>query len=148
MVTQDMPPPGGFAAINIERTFPKPMLRQGIWIVVLIAATINGAQVANRAKKRNRILRIETVENYIAAQPFMLAEQERGFLSHLRNRREEERELMKDHKGWVVGTLYGEKVFKTIPENLIPPLHPCEYTAFRPQNEWLHYVINPDFWQQ
>lgn len=40
-----------------------------------------------------------------------------SFLKQLRINREEERELMKNVEGWVVGTYYGEPIYKTLPDD-------------------------------
>lgn len=59
--------------------------------------------------------------------------------------REEERELMKDHPGWVVGTLYGEPLYSTIDPNEMPDLAPISYYTHRPfatSYEWCY----PDAW--
>lgn len=144
MASQDMPPPGGFATINVERTLPKPFIRQGILFLTMAGLTSYGYVWLRDWKRRYRILKLEQVEHYIAAHPFLVAEQERKFLRHLRAIREDERELMKDHPGWKLGTLYGEPVFKTLPPNVIPPVNPTDYAAHRSPKEWLNRVIIPD----
>lgn len=145
VVTQDMPPPGGFADINVKRTFAKPMLRQGIWFLIAAGLTLNGFVYIKEFKRRLRIMRIEQTEHYIAAMPFIYAEQERLFLKHLRSLREEERDLMKDHRGWKQATLYGEPVYKTLPKDYLPPLSVFDYTVHRSQMEWITKVGMPDF---
>lgn len=142
-----MPPPGGFASINVERTFAKPMLRQGIWFLLAAGLTINGFAVIKEFKKRLRVLRIEQTESYIADMPFIYAEQERLFLRQLRILRDEEKELMKDVPGWKHGTLYGEPVFKTLPKDYMPPISVLDYTVHRSEAEWLYRVALPDFHQ-
>lgn len=144
-IQQDMPPPGGFGRISVEKVLPKPLVRQGIWAAIIVGLSINGLYLAYDFKRRMRILKIEQAEHYIAVYPFMVAEAERKFLRHLRILREQERELMKDHPGWIVGTLYGEKVFKSLPDGALPPVSPSEYTNHRTQGEFLRWVINPDW---
>lgn len=39
------------------------------------------------------------------------------YLKQVRKNREAEEKLMKNVKGWKTGTLYGERVYKTVPEN-------------------------------
>ena len=51
-----------------------------------------------------------------ALKPLLMAERDREYLKQTLRNREEERELMKNVKGWVVGTYYGEKLYK-LPEN-------------------------------
>ena len=47
-------------------------------------------------------------------------------LRHLWRNREEERELMQNVPGWVVGTYYGEKVYNN-PANLFPDRETLKY---------------------
>lgn len=144
MATQDMPPPGGFASIKVDRTLPKPLIRQGIWFIILAGMTLNGYGVAREWRKRYRVHKMEQMEHYIAASPFLYAETERKFLIHLKNLREEEKELMKDVPGWKLGTLFGEPVFKTIPKNELPPIAPIDYCVHRTDREWMTRVGIPD----
>lgn len=144
MATQDMPPPGGFATINIERTLPKPILRQGIWYAIAVGLTFNGYFVIREWKKKQIILRTELAEDYVATCPFLYAEQERRFLRHIKNVRERERELMKDHPNWKLGTLYGEPVFKTVPKDQIPPIDPNYFGNFNRDDDWILEHQIPD----
>lgn len=67
---------------------------------------------------------------------------------HLKNMwrlREEERELMKDHPGWVVGTLYGEPLYATIDSNDMPDLSSAHFYALRPFKS-AHEFTWPDRW--
>lgn len=144
MASQDMPPPGGYATINVQRTFPRPMLRHGIWFGISIGLTLNGLHYAREWKKRHSILRAELAEHFIAASPFLYAEQERKFLRHLKVVRERERELMKDHPNWKLGTLYGEPVYKTIPEGELPPIDGNYFATFNTEDEWFFNHQMPD----
>lgn len=144
-IQQDMPPPGGFGRISTEKVLPKPLVRQGIWAAIIVGLSINGLYILHDWRKRYRILKLEQAEHYIATYPFFVAEAERKFLRHLRTLREQERELMKDHPGWIVGTLYGEKVYKTIPPGALPPVCVREFIAGRPEGEFSRWVINPDW---
>lgn len=144
MASQEMPPPGGFADIRIKRVPPKPMIRQATWFGITIALTINGFGYLRDWRKQEMVRRIEQCEFYIAAQPFLVAEQERLFLKHLRTLREEERELMKDHPGWKLGTLYGEPVYKTLPKDQLPPLQGFDYYVHRSKSEWFNHYVQPN----
>lgn len=142
-----MPPAGGFATINVERTYPRPLLRQGFYGAILLAMTFNGVFYLRDMRKRQRVLKIEQQEHYIAVHPFMVAEQERKYLLQLHRIREDERSLMKDHPGWKVGTLYGEPVYKTIPEGELPAVSAGEFTIHRPDSEWSYKVMVPDWFK-
>lgn len=140
-----MPPPGGFGSISVERTFAKPIIRQGVYALILIGMTVNGYLYYRGWRKKYAVLKCEQTEHYVATTPFLYAEQERKFLRQLRVNREEERELMKDHPGWQLGTLYGEPVFKTIPKNQIPPINAADFVAHRSENEFQWKVKTCDF---
>lgn len=145
MSHQDMPPPGGFGSISIERTFAKPLIRQSIYSAILFFMSVKGYMYIKEWKKRYRIFKAEQTEHYIAAAPFLFAEQERKYLSYLRAIREEERELMKNVPGWKLGTLYGEPVFKTLPKDMIPPISMVDFAVHRPSNEFIDRVVVLDF---
>lgn len=54
--------------------------------------------------------------------PLLFAERDREYLKQTRINRDEEAELMKNVPGWVVGTWYGEPIFKTVSkEQLLEP---------------------------
>lgn len=147
MATQDLPPPGGFGTINIDRVAPKPMLRHGILFGITIGVTIYGWCYFCEWKKRHRVLKTELNEHFIAANPFILAEQERKFLLRLWFMRENERDLMKDVPNWKVGTLYGEKLYKTLPPDCLPAVSVSEFTVHRPKMEWYTKVIVPTWYK-
>lgn len=67
-----------------------------------------------KENNRNEI-EMRSARNVIYA--LLLAERDREYLKQLRRNRDEEAELMKDVKGWEVGTWYGEPVFKTVPKD-------------------------------
>lgn len=52
---------------------------------------------------------------------------------------------MKDHPGWIVGTLYGEPVYQTIEPNEMPDLATPHFYGGRPITSALEYVW-PDRW--
>ena len=62
--------------------------------------------------------RMENRGAHLAVQPMLLAERDRKYLKFLRVQRDAEVELMADVKDWEVGTYYGEKVYKTVPDEL------------------------------
>lgn len=53
----------------------------------------------------------------LALMPMLIAERDREFLKQVRRNRDEEANLMKNVKGWVVGTWYGEPIYKTKPKD-------------------------------
>jgi NADH dehydrogenase (ubiquinone) 1 alpha subcomplex subunit 13 len=55
----------------------------------------------------------------LAIFPLLLAERDREFLKQCRRNRDEETELMKNVPGWVVGTYFGEPIYKTKPKDYL-----------------------------
>jgi len=115
---QEMPPAGGFQSIIYQRipckkfwTFKKaaalllfahfPALLYRQWVLV-----------PNRQKRQ-----METRSCQAISQIFFKAERQRAKLLRVHENREVEANLMKDVPGWVVGTWFGEPIFKTIPED-------------------------------
>lgn len=131
-----MPPPGGFGTINVERTLPRTFIKNHWTAAVLLVWTWLGAKYAAKGMLQIGTYKAEITEHYIAVEPFLVAERERRFLQHMRNQRDFERELMKDVPGWKVGTLYGEKIYKTLPQGALPPYNHLEFTNFQRRGYW------------
>jgi len=75
--------------------------------------------------KRNRLFEMEMRSARFALQPLISAEKDRAYLKQLRKNRDEEERLMANVPGWVVGTLFGEEIYKS-----------------RPKDEWHDVKIN------
>ncbi len=58
--------------------------------------------------------------------------------------RDEEREIMKDVKGWVVGTYWGEPIFKGRPKDEWHDINLNEYYA---QNSYYSMQYAYNFWK-
>lgn len=54
----------------------------------------------------------------MALMPLLLAERDRGYIKEVKRVRDAEVDLMADVKDWEVGTWFGEKVYKTVPDNM------------------------------
>ena len=57
------------------------------------------------------------------------------FLKQLRRNRDEEAQLMANVPGWVVGTWYGEPVYKTLPPDTLISPRIEEFYAHAPEKE-------------
>jgi NADH dehydrogenase (ubiquinone) 1 alpha subcomplex subunit 13 len=68
--------------------------------------------------------------------PLLIAERDREFLKQYRINREEERELMKDVPGWVVGTWYGEPIYHTVPKDKLVEPHWLDLCVHAPYKTW------------
>merc|ERR1719369_1851189 len=53
----------------------------------------------------------------LALMPMVLAERDRAYIQHWKNVVEAEKDLMGGIEDWEVGTWWGMKVYKTVPEN-------------------------------
>ena len=47
---------------------------------------------------------------------YFITERDRAFIKEIKAHRDAEEELMADTEGWEVGTWFGQKVYKTVPE--------------------------------
>ncbi|OQR78661.1 NADH dehydrogenase-like [Tropilaelaps mercedesae] len=120
---QDMPPQGGYPAININRLLPKSYFSSPVIFAAFF--TVSGVAIYNFKRAKLAITRqnLELNDTDLSLQPFLVAERDRAYLKYLRRVYEEEEFIMKDVPGWKVGTLYGERLFKTAPPDyhLNPP---------------------------
>jgi len=66
-------------------------------------------------------------------------------LKQLRRNRDDEAKLMANVPGWVVGTWYGEPVYKTLPPDTLVTPHISEFYAHGPESEYRRRV-NSQFW--
>uniref|UniRef100_A0A336MTR1 NADH dehydrogenase [ubiquinone] 1 alpha subcomplex subunit 13 n=1 Tax=Culicoides sonorensis TaxID=179676 RepID=A0A336MTR1_CULSO len=119
---QDMPPEGGYKKIHYKRIPCKTYFSGFQMFLGYVGLTAASVYIFYLSEKR---LHREEVENRSAVNvmyPLLLAERDREYLKQLRRNRDEEAELMKNVKGWKVGTWYGEPVYKLAsPDTLIDP---------------------------
>jgi NADH dehydrogenase (ubiquinone) 1 alpha subcomplex subunit 13 len=125
---QDMPPKGGYAAINWAKVGGKKRLSGyatfGIAGGISLVAWI-GYYFETKAKQR---VYLEMNDARIAISPLLLAEEHRLYLKQLRANRDEENELMKNVPGWETGKLNGEPVYHNL-NNRFPVVLPEAYYA-------------------
>ena len=62
------------------------------------------------------------------------------YLRQLRHNRNVERDLMKDVPDWKVGTLWGSKVYKTLPDGALPNVSTIEFYGHRPYSDINEFV--------
>lgn len=110
-VLQDMPPEGGYKPLNWKKTV-RPKGASGVaYFGIYVAWSFTWYLIFKAFDKYHQRDEFEINECRIALTPFHLAETDRSYLKRLWVNREEERELMKDVPGWVVGTWYGDKLY-------------------------------------
>ncbi|XP_075541512.1 NADH dehydrogenase (ubiquinone) B16.6 subunit [Dermacentor variabilis] len=120
---QDLPPEGGYSPFNFKR-IPAKVLLSGYRLFGLFAVFTGFSwYMLKNQYVRKKLIEIEAADGHNALQPLLLAERDRMFLKQLKKNRDEERELMKNVPGWVVGTYFGEPIYKTIsPDTHIDPV--------------------------
>jgi len=133
---QDMPPKGGYQKIEWWRIAPKTVFSNGKLLTLYATAFFIGYLAHQDNKRWRKKIDYECHDHLIALQPLYKAEQDRLYLRTLRANRDEERELMKDVPGWIVGTYYGVPVYKTYDtQKHLPETHFNEFYAHRPHLE-------------
>merc|ERR1712226_1385354 len=86
-------------------------------------------------RRGKRLLQADDTEErstQFALEPLMLAERDRIFIKQLKQNRDYEEKLMKDVKGWEVGTYYGIPIYNDVKNQY--PIVPWQeyYTHSRP----------------
>lgn len=140
-----MPPPGGYAPIRWERVPQKKLLNGWYCLGIYVLGTIWGTYKVLAWKHYLRKIDVEKHDTFLAMQPFIRAEQDRGLLRQIWENREEETKLMKNHEGWSVGTLYGDPIFKTKKKEAFPEYSFPELYIHRPFSDHWEYAW-PDQW--
>ncbi|RWS09631.1 NADH dehydrogenase [ubiquinone] 1 alpha subcomplex subunit 13-like protein [Dinothrombium tinctorium] len=160
-VKQDMPPAGGYAPIIYQRVPHKRVIQNWMLVAGLIGTTAYGFYLVKKNQRFVKYasaciqlmhclvfhskLKVEKFESLVAVEPFLYAEKDRGFLKELKALREYERDLMKDHPYWEVGTLYGDHVYRSLPKDHFPIITISEYYSHRPFFDQWEYTW-PDHW--
>ncbi|XP_077510805.1 NADH dehydrogenase (ubiquinone) B16.6 subunit [Amblyomma americanum] len=115
---QEMPPEGGYAPFNIKR-IPARTLFSGYKLFGLYFGFTGIAWYLLKTQiVRRKVIQLEAQDGHNALEPLLLAENDRVYLKQLKKNREEERELMKNVPGWVVGTYFGEPIYHTMGPNV------------------------------
>lgn len=114
---QDMPPEGGYSPINVRRVPLKPILNAKWLIGGYIAISGASFYIYHLTQKEITRDEIEMRSCRNVMMPVLIAERDREYLKQLRRNRDEEEKLMANVPGWVVGTWYGEPIYKTRPKD-------------------------------
>lgn len=137
---QDMPPPGGYSDIHYQRIPAQRLIGyKSAFLASCVLSVYSLYYYNNRRKYLNRMW-VDYKDYLVAVEPLSLAEQDRAFLRHLRHNRNVERDLMKNVPGWKIGTLWGQPVYKNLPENALPNVSVFEFYGHRNINEMKEVV--------
>ncbi|XP_011308896.1 NADH dehydrogenase [ubiquinone] 1 alpha subcomplex subunit 13 [Fopius arisanus] len=119
---QDMPPKGGYSPMQTARVNIRRIISPNIATALTVASISFGCAGFFWGYKDIRRERIEMHSARNVVYCMLMAERDRAFLKQMRANREEERELMKDYPGWVVGTYFGEPIYENMdPTEFITP---------------------------
>ena len=140
---QDLPPKGGYAPIDFKRIPARVILGGKALIGGFIVYQTAMAYYLLKHRLPQTLARHREAQDFrLALTPLLLAERDRGYIKQLKANRDAEEDLMKDVEGWEVGTWYGEKVYKTCKDELLPHFYgnhmmdsPEYGVHFRPK-EW------------
>jgi len=134
-IVQDMPPSGGYKPLHWKKTV-RPRAASGVsWFAFYVSWSATWYMIWKYFRKFHNRTEFEMTECRIACEPFLLAEQDRNLLKAMWVNREEERELMKDEPGWIVGTWYGDKVYNDT-TRLPHPTYEELYAHCNPKEYW------------
>eukprot|EP00095_Tigriopus_kingsejongensis_P001957 maker-scaffold594_size129171-snap-gene-0.19 protein:Tk01957 transcript:maker-scaffold594_size129171-snap-gene-0.19-mRNA-1 annotation:"nadh dehydrogenase 1 alpha subcomplex 13" len=126
---QDLPPKGGYAPITYKRIPARTVMTAPMLLGGLIGLQSYGYYAYKKGQKVIRRNELEMTSASLGIEPLLLAERDREFLKQIRRNRDAETELMKDREGWEVGTLFGEKIYLSIPEDSLDHYTMAEYYA-------------------
>ena len=112
---QDLPPQGGYKPIWFKRVPTKTLFSGKQLIGGYFAVSAVAIYVYHLTCKEVHQDKIEmrSAKNVIFT--LCLAERDREYMKQLRRNRDSEAALMANVPGWVVGTWYGEPIYKTKP---------------------------------
>ncbi|KAI5695801.1 NADH dehydrogenase [ubiquinone] 1 alpha subcomplex subunit 13 [Diaphorina citri] len=133
---QDLPPDGGYKKLDFSRVPARKIWNWYTIIPTYVVSTAVGIYLWRLNREQVRRERAENNSATVALMPLLIAEKDRNLLKTMRKIRDEETELMKNTEGWEAGTLYGEKVYKTSPEDefVMPSFN--EYYAHNKNEEF------------
>lgn len=114
---QDLPPTGGYRPINFKRVPLKPILSTGLLVGGYVSVSLAAYYMYYLTDKKITREDVEMRSCRHALMPLLMAERDRAYMKQLRKNRDEEAKLMANVPGWVVGTWFGEPIYKTVPKN-------------------------------
>lgn len=129
---QDLPPKGGYAPFNYKRIPARKMYTAPLLFGGFILWELWAHWRYKRGRRAWEAADTEERSTQFALEPMLLAERDRAFIKRLKANQGFEEQLMKDVKGWEVGTYFGVPIYKHVDN--IYPLVPWEefYAHCRP----------------
>lgn len=121
---QDLPPEGGYSRVHYKRVPLKPIFSPKLLFGGYVSISLAALYIYNLANKKIKREQVEMRSCKHALFPLLLAERDRLYLKQLRRNRDDEAKLMANVPGWVVGTWFGEPIYKTVPKDTLidPPM--------------------------
>lgn len=114
---QDLPPKGGYSPYQIDRTPLRTIFGGRKALYLGLGSVIVGHIWFWLGWKKLKKFEYEMRGSTFALLPLLMAERDRILLKQLKLNFEEEKKLMRFYPSWKPGTFFGEKIYKTIPEN-------------------------------
>ncbi|KAL7276278.1 tRNA (guanine(9)-N(1))-methyltransferase [Rhizina undulata] len=105
-MVQDLPPQGGYGPVQYRRNLPVRGYRPSAYLLGMGVICAWGFYEAGKGIKEQRELTREKMWSRIHITPLLQAEADRDAVRRVWAAEERERELMKDVKGWKVGSVY------------------------------------------
>ncbi|XP_039291316.1 NADH dehydrogenase [ubiquinone] 1 alpha subcomplex subunit 13-like [Nilaparvata lugens] len=134
---QELPPPEGYQPLNFARKPAKKFLPAKALVALYLTGVCYGTYMLKRNITNYDKKLVEERSSMLALLPMIFAERDREYLKQLRRNFDEETELMKNVDGWVVGTYYGERVFKTLPPDTLYKRNMKEYFAHADEEAYM-----------
>jgi len=144
-IKQDMPPPGGYRPIQYLRIPAKTYFSGKTMFFGFVVMQIGAWYILKLNDWLVRRWDTEERGCRMAMLPMLLAEKERLYLKNARHLRDEERRVMKDVPGWVVGTWWGEPIYKAISKDQWYDILDIEYYT---HNSYYDYRYCKHFYKQ
>ncbi|GMI32228.1 hypothetical protein TrCOL_g6773 [Triparma columacea] len=115
---QEMPPPGGYPKVKSARYLPnRGPSGAALWLGSAFVVGV-GFYMTGQENLRRNADKLEKRAARLSLYPFLQAEEDLKFLEREKSLLEEEADLMKGKKGWVVGdTIWNRKGVWTPPTN-------------------------------
>ncbi|KAI5793821.1 GRIM-19 [Peziza echinospora] len=110
-MSQDLPPVGGYGPVQYKRNLPVRGFRPGTYIIGMGLLMTYGFYKAIEAIHEQQELSREKQWSRIHLIPLLTAEKDRDLVRRTLANEDRERFLMKDVKGWKVGSVYNTDKF-------------------------------------
>ncbi|KAK9446878.1 GRIM-19 [Limtongia smithiae] len=103
MVSQELPPKGGYDSVQWKRNLPSRGFRPSIYLAIMGAISLVSLVPLSNGIKERREYKREKAWSRIYLMPLLQAEIDRDSVRRMHALKEYEQTLMKDHPDWADG---------------------------------------------